>query len=86
MGCPGRTTRDTAIQNPCSGLESACWIWPRSDGVGGILAALVERLRTKGRLQPQQIPNAAMRRLLVIVFGVRAGGKTFDATQVMPAA
>jgi transposase len=50
------------------------------------VAALAERLRAKGRLKPKQILIAAMRKLLVICFGVLKSGKPFDAALAMPGA
>ena len=41
--------------------------------------ALAQRLRAKGRLTGKQIVVAAMRKLLVICFGVLKTGKPFDA-------
>jgi transposase len=48
------------------------------------VAALAERLRTKGKLTGKQILVAAMRKLLVICFGVLKTGKPFDAALAMP--
>jgi hypothetical protein len=49
------------------------------------VAALVARLRAQGRLTPKQILVAAMRKLLVICFGVLKTGRPFDAALAMPA-
>lgn len=49
------------------------------------VAALVARLREAGRLKPKQIVIAAMRKLLVICFGVLKTGKPFDPAITMPA-
>jgi len=49
------------------------------------VAALAERLRVQGRLSGKQIVIAAMRKLLVLCFGVLKSGKKFDATLAMPA-
>ena len=49
------------------------------------VAALVTRLRDQKRLSGKQILVAAMRKLLVICFGVLKTGKPFDATLAMPA-
>ena len=49
------------------------------------VAALAQRLRERGRLTGKQIVVAAMRKLLVICFGVLKTGKPFDATVAMPA-
>lgn len=48
------------------------------------IIALVARLKTAGRLKPKQIVVAAMRKLLVICFGVLKTGKLFDATIALP--
>jgi transposase len=50
------------------------------------VAALAARLRAQGRLRPKQILVAAMRKLLVICFGVLKSERPFDATLAMPAA
>ena len=49
------------------------------------VAALVARLKTAGRLKPKQIVIAAMRKLLVLCFGVLKTGKRFDPAIAMPA-
>jgi transposase len=49
------------------------------------IAALVSRLKSAGRLKPKQIVVAAMRKLLVICFGVLKTGKPFDPAVAMPA-
>ena len=49
------------------------------------IVALVVRLKNAGRLKPKQIVVAAMRKLLVICFGVLKTGKPFDAAIAMPA-
>jgi len=49
------------------------------------VAALVARLKSAGRLQPKQIVVAAMRKLLVLCFGVLKTGKRFDPAIAMPA-
>jgi transposase len=49
------------------------------------VAALVTRLKAAGRLTPKQIVVAAMRKLLVICFGVLKTGKPFDPAIAMPA-
>jgi len=49
------------------------------------VAALADRLRAQGRLTPKQILIAAMRKLLVICFGVLKTGRPFDAALAMPA-
>jgi transposase len=48
------------------------------------VAALAARLRAQGRLNGKQIVIAAMRKLLVICFGVLKTGKPFDAAMAMP--
>ena len=47
------------------------------------IAALVARLKSRGRLKPKQIVVAAMRKLLVLCFGVLKTGKPFDSTIAM---
>ena len=47
------------------------------------IAALVDRLKAQGRLKGKQIVVAAMRKLLVICFGVLKSGKEFDPTIAM---
>lgn len=49
------------------------------------VAALVARLRAKGRLKGKQIVVAAMRKLLVLCFGVLTTGRPFDPAIAMPA-
>jgi transposase len=49
------------------------------------VAALVARLKSAGRLKPKQIVVAAMRKLLVLCFGVLKTGKRFAPTIAMPA-
>src|SRR3984885_7940250 len=49
------------------------------------VAALVARLKSADRLKPKQIVVAAMRKLLVLCFGVLKTGKPFDPTIAMPA-
>jgi transposase len=48
------------------------------------VVALAERLRAQGRLKPKQILIAAMRKLLVICFGVLKSGKAFDPALALP--
>lgn len=48
------------------------------------VAALVARLKEAGRLKPKQIVVAAMRKLLVICFGVLKTGRPFDPAIAMP--
>ena len=47
------------------------------------IAALVTRLKSRGRLSPMQIVVAAMRKLLVLCFGVLKTGKPFDPAIAM---
>ena len=47
------------------------------------IAALVDRLKAQGRLKGKQIVVAAMRKLLVICFGVLKSGKDFDPAVAM---
>jgi transposase len=49
------------------------------------IAALVARLKQAGRLKPKQIVVAAMRKLLVVCFGVLKTAKPFDPAIAMPA-
>ena len=49
------------------------------------VAALVARLKSAGRLKPKQIVVAAMRKLLVLCFGVLKTGKRFDLAIAMSA-
>jgi transposase len=49
------------------------------------VAALVARLKQAGRLKPKQIVIAAMRKLLVLCFGVLKTGKPFDPAIAMSA-
>jgi transposase len=48
------------------------------------VAALAARLRAQGRLTRKQILIAAMRKLLVICFGVLKSGRPFDPALAMP--
>ena len=47
------------------------------------IVALVARLKSQGRLKPKQIVVAAMRKLLVLCFGVLKTGKPFDPAIAM---
>ena len=47
------------------------------------VVALVDRLKAQGRLKGKQIVIAAMRKLLVLCFGVLKTGKEFDPAMVM---
>lgn len=47
------------------------------------VAALVDRLKAQGRLKGKQIVIAAMRKLLVLCFGVLKTGKEFDPAMAM---
>ena len=49
------------------------------------IIALVARLKQADRLKPKQIVVAAMRKLLVICFGVLKTGNPFDSAIAMPA-
>ena len=49
------------------------------------IAALRARLQSAGRLKPKQIVVAAMRKLLVLCFGVLKTGARFDPRIAMPA-
>jgi transposase len=48
------------------------------------VAALADRLRATGRLAKKQIVVAAIRKRLVLCFGVLKSGKPFDASMAMP--
>jgi transposase len=48
------------------------------------VAALVTRLKSRGRLNGKQIVIAAMRKLLVLCFGVLKTGKPFDPKKALP--
>ncbi len=79
-----RPTRISKIGNPTlrAGLYMPAMVAMRHNKA---VAALAERLRAQGRLKPKQILVAAMRKLLVICFGVLKTGKPFDAATAMPA-
>jgi transposase len=47
------------------------------------IVALVARLKSRGALKPKQIVVAAMRKLLVLCFGVLKTGKPFDPAIAM---
>jgi transposase len=47
------------------------------------IAALVTRLKSRGRLNRKQIVIAAMRKLLVLCFGVLKTSKPFDPSIAM---
>ena len=47
------------------------------------IVALITRLKSRGRLKPKQIVVAAMRKLLVLCFGVLKTGKPFDPAIAM---
>ena len=47
------------------------------------VVALVDRLKAQGRLKGKQIVIAAMRKLLVLCFGVLKTGKEFDPAMAM---
>jgi transposase len=49
-----------------------------------VVAALAKRLKAHGRLKGKQIAVAAMRKLLVLCFGVLKSGKPFDPALAMP--
>jgi transposase len=49
-----------------------------------VVAALAARLRAQGRLKGKQIVVAAMRKLLMLCFGVLKTGRPFDAERAMP--
>jgi transposase len=47
------------------------------------IVALVTRLKAQGRFKPKQIVVAAMRKVLVLCFGVLKTGKPFDSAIAM---
>jgi len=49
-----------------------------------VVAALAARVKSAGRLKPKQIVVAAMRKLLVLCFGVLKTGTPFDPAIAMP--
>jgi transposase len=78
-----RPTRISKIGNAVlrSGLYMPAMVAMRHNPA---VAALAARLRAQGRLKPKQILIAAMRKLLVICFGVLKTGRPFDAALAMP--
>ena len=48
-----------------------------------VIIALVTRLKSRGRLKPKQIVVAAMRKLLVLCFGVLKTDKPFNPSIAM---
>lgn len=80
-----RPTRISKIGNATlrTGLYMPAMVAMRHNAA---VAALAARLRAQGRLTPKQILIAAMRKLLVICFGVIKTGARFDAARAMPAA
>jgi hypothetical protein len=48
-----------------------------------VVAAMAARLKIQGRLKGKQIVVAAMRKLLVLCFGVLKSGKRFDPAIAM---
>jgi transposase len=78
-----RPTRISKIGNAVlrSGLYMPAMVAMRHNKA---VAALAARLRAQGRLKPKQILIAAMRKLLVICFGVLKSGRPFDPALAMP--
>jgi transposase len=78
-----RPTRISKIGN--AALRSALYM-PALSAMrfNPIIAALVARLKSAGRLKPKQIVVAAMRKLLVLCFGVLKTGKPFDPAIAAP--
>jgi transposase len=72
-----RVTRISKIGN--SALRAALYM-PALSAMryNPAIAALVSRLKSRGRLCPKQIVVAAMRKLLVLCFGVLKTGKPFN--------
>jgi transposase len=79
-----RPTRISKIGN--AGLRSALYM-PALAAMrfNPAIAALRARLKSAGRLKPKQIVVAAMRKLLVLCFGVLKTGKRFDPRIAMAA-
>ncbi len=79
-----RPTRISKIGN--AGLRSALYM-PALAAMrfNPAIAALRARLTSAGRLKPKQIVVAAMRKLLVLCFGVLKTGKRFDPSIATPA-
>ena len=79
-----RPTRISKIGN--AGLRSALYM-PALAAMrfNPAIAAVRARLTSAGRLKPKQIVVAAMRKLLVLCFGVLKTGKRFDPCIAMPA-
>src|SRR6195256_5332928 len=77
-----RATRISKLATLFSALHYTCRPYPPC---GIILRswALVTRLKSRGRLKPKQIVVAAMRKLLVLCFGVLKTGRPFDAAIAM---
>jgi hypothetical protein len=66
-----------------TGRQTSDLVLRRCIGAGPAIVALVSRLKSRGRLKPKQIVVAAMRRLLVLCFGVLKTGRPFDAAIAM---
>ena len=77
-----RTTRISKIGNAV--LRAALYM-PAMSAMqhNPAIVALVARLKARGRLKPKQIVVAAMRKLLVLCFGVLKTGKPFDPAIAM---
>ena len=77
-----RATRISKIGNPV--LRAALYM-PALSAMryNPAIIALATRLKSRGRLKPKQIVVAAMRKLLVLCFGVLKTGKTFNAAIAM---
>ena len=76
----GRDCATSCATRPYIGFPFAC-----SSDPNPAIAALVARLKSAGRLKPKQLVVAAMRKLLVICFGVLKTGQRFDPAIAMPA-
>ena len=77
-----RPTRISKIGNAV--LRSALYMPALAAMRFPAVAALAVRLKSAGRLKPKQIVVAAMRKLLVICFGVLKTGKRFTCAIAMP--
>src|SRR5947208_3456031 len=80
--CIDRATRISKIGNAV--LRAALYM-PALSAMryNSAIVALVTRLKSRGRLKPKQIVVAAMRKLLVLCFGVLKTGRPFDAAIAM---
>jgi len=77
--------RLTRISKICNSVLRAALYMPAMSAMryNPAIVALVTRLKSRGRLKPKQIVVAAMRKLLVLCFGVLKTGKPFDPALAM---